>query len=180
MQATSAVALSTKIVQPIPPPESLPVLPLPCLASPSMPAPQSLHPPATPPVSQRTRSHGHVLQDQLTSRLPSSPFPLQSQARALPISYLQHFSLPSPSQSRSPIAGRTRGQTSKRHTALCSPYPSPKASSGATRRRQTHQHVGTLKYPSLDSHPYLFSPYTQSTQKDYHMHRKRKLKPKPY
>ena len=128
--------------------------------------------PATPPVSQRTRSHKPHCHMPLTSNPPVSPIALQSQARAMPfISNMPSSPFPSP------VAGRTRRQLSQKHTATFSPYPSPLSITGATRKRPTKLYLDSVKFPSINTHPQLYSPYAQRSQKDHPTHRRKKAKP---
>ena len=133
---------------------------------------------STPPVSQRTRSHKPRLPCPPVSYPPATPIVLQSQARALPFTPSHHFhtTIP-PSPLRSPVAGRTRRQLSQKYTAPFSPYPSPLAITGATRRCTTKHHLRTVKFPSINTHPQLFSPYSQGTQKVHTTHKRKKAKP---
>ena len=146
----------------------------PCPAA--LPMPQL--PTATPPVSQRTRSHTAVPPAKMTIMPPISPPVLQSQARALPFLSLHlDSSLVSSTRTDSPVSGRTRGKISQRQLAHCSPYPSPLAITGARRKQHPKFKTGILKLPSLDSHTLIFSPYSQGTQKDLSTHRRKKHKP---
>ena len=128
--------------------------------------------PGTPPVSQRTRSHKPHCLKPSTNNPSASPIALQSQARAMPfISSMPSSPVPSP------VAGRTRRQLSQKHTATFSPYPSPLSITGATRKRPTKLYPDSVKLPSINIHPQLFSPYSQRSQKDYPTHRRKKAKP---
>ena len=149
--------------------------------------PSILQPSATPPVSQRTRSHKPSIPDSLLV----SPTPLQSQARALPFSpvagrtrrkifqkYNTHFS-PYPScKPAAPISPyRHHRQIPQNQTALLSPYASPQAIAGAIRKRHTTQHSVTIKFPSAESHPHLLTAYDNCSQKSFSTHRRKKAKP---
>ena len=128
--------------------------------------------PATPPVSQRTRSHQPHYQKP-PSNLPSvSPIALQSQARSMPYT----SNIPS-SPFPSPVAGRTRRQLSQKYTATFSPYPSPLSITGATRKRPTKPHLESVQFPSNNIHPQLYSPYSQKAQKEHPTYRRKKAKP---
>ena len=133
------------------------------------PVPQ---PPTTPPVSQRTWSHKLHCSKPPVYKSPVSPIALQSQARAMP---LTPNILPSPFPS--PVAGRTRRQLSQKFTAPFSPYPSPLSITGAIRKQSTQFYPETVKFPSIKTHPQLFSPYSQGSQKDHPTHRRKKAKP---
>ena len=128
--------------------------------------------PATPPVSQRTRSHQPHYQ-KLPSNIPSvSPIALQSQARSMPYT----SNIPS-SPFPSPVAGRTRRQLSQKYTATFSPYPSPLSITGATRKRSTKLYPDSAKFPANITHIQLYSPYSQRSQKEHPTHRRKKAKP---
>ena len=133
------------------------------------PAPQ---PPTTPPISQRTRSHTLHCSMPPVYKTPVSPIALQSQARAMPLTP----NIP-PSPFPSPVAGRTRRQLSQKFTAPFSPYPSPLSITGAIRKQSIQLYPKTVKFPSIKTHPQLFSPYSQGSQKDYTTHRRKKAKP---
>ena len=128
--------------------------------------------PATPPVSQRTRSHKPHCHNPSASNPSVSPMVLQSQARAMPFT----FNIPS-SPLPSPVAGRTRRQLSQKYTASFSPYPSPLSITGATRKRPTKLYPDTMKFAPINIHSQLYSPYPQKSQKDYPTHRRKKTKP---
>ena len=109
--------------------------------------------------------------DHPPTKHPASPYLLQSQARALP--NYPSFSTLLSSPLESPVAGRTHRQLSQRHIAPYSPYPSPLAITGATRRGSAKQHLGPLILPAVNTHSQMFLPHSQRSQSEYSTHKRK-------
>ncbi len=146
-----------------------PVQPLPSTQSP-------LQPPATPPVSQRTRSHRPLPHlDHPPTIYPASPHLLQSQARAL-LNYPSFSTLLS-SPFDSPVAGRTRRKLSQRTITPFSPYPSPLAITGATRKGSAKQCLGSPLLLVASPQSQKFFPHSQRSHSEYSTHKRKRAKP---
>ncbi len=180
---THLVPLSSVVqpVQPLPSTQSQPSLSPrlpPCTNDFNHPAslPIPLQPPATPPVSQRTRSHRPLPHlDHPPTIYPASPHLLQSQARAL-LNYPSFSTLLS-SPFDSPVAGRTHRKLSQRTITPYSPYPSPLAITGATRKGSAKQCLGSPLLPVASPQSQKFFPHSQRSHSEYSTHKRKRAKP---